>query len=187
MKHHYILALSVIGIFLGAQAMSTQQKGPQFKVAWKEGRGHVQMVDSGSPQQESEPIAPPPGLKPEDLEQWRAEVEAEQRRKSQSALKKKTRREERWYSLPAGTLKVKVSGGSGNYRFILSKTVNLLSDQTTDTVQDRNPIFKNVSAGLYTVRVIDLVTKCEASSDFSVNRETADITVAQFKPLAAKC
>lgn len=130
------------------------------------------------------------GPKKVDLDKQRiAEMEKEVELQARYAReqKQKARREERWYTLTPGTLKVKISGGSGNYRYILSKSNNLTSDASQDTIQDGNPVFKNVTAGYHMIRVIDTVTKCEASSNYVITRETMDTSVAQFPPLPARC
>lgn len=211
MKRVIIQSIGIIATFLCHMSILQGSQGPQFRVTQKDGRGYVEMVSSGSSMSQAESKATTayePNTK--GLEKWhadaealsskvvdkkaldkkrQAELEAEVERQSRLAReqKKNAKREERWYTLTPGILKVKISGGSGNYRYILSKSKDLLQDKTEDTIQDGNPIFKNVTAGYHTIRVIDNVTKCEASSDFAVTRETMEISVAQFKPLPARC
>jgi hypothetical protein len=121
----------------------------------------------------------------EEQKQWQAELATYERIKASSDARKKATevREERWYQFPAGTLTIKISGGSGKYRYYLKK--GLMATTTEDKVQD-SPVFNNVPAGYYTASVVDTQTGCEAL-DYTLTRETMTKTVAHFKNLPARC
>lgn len=124
-------------------------------------------------------------MSPDEKKAWQAELAAYEKVKAASDARKKAKqvREERWYQFPAGTLTIKISGGSGKYRYSLKK--GLMAAVTEDKVQD-SPVFNNVPAGYYTVSVVDTQTGCEAL-DYTLTRETITKAVAQFKDMPSRC